>query len=68
MDKKELESILLSHFVTSSRGGRRYLPFAFTEQGIYMLMTELIKYIVKRSRLDKILSTEGNVKPPCLKR
>jgi len=27
-----------------------------------MLMTELIKYIVKRSRLDKTLSTEGNIK------
>ena len=26
---------------TSSWGGRRYLPYAFTEQGIYMLMTVL---------------------------
>ena len=26
---------------TSSWGGNRYLPFAFTEQGVYMLMTVL---------------------------
>lgn len=36
---------LRSQFVTSnakmSRGGRRYLPFAFTEQGVYMLSSIL---------------------------
>ena len=26
---------------TENRGGRRYMPYAFTEQGIYMLMTVL---------------------------
>ena len=26
---------------TETRGGRQYLPYAFTEQGIYMLMTVL---------------------------
>ena len=26
---------------TSNTGGRTYLPYAFTEQGIYMLMTVL---------------------------
>ena len=41
LTKQEFESILLSHFVTSSWGGRRGLPRAFTEQGIYMLMTVL---------------------------
>ncbi|MBQ7242910.1 MAG: ORF6N domain-containing protein [Bacilli bacterium] len=41
LTKREFESILLSHFVTSSWGGRRSLPRAFTEQGIYMLMTVL---------------------------
>ena len=41
LTKQEFESILLSHFVTSSWGGRRSLPRAFTEQGIYMLMTVL---------------------------
>ena len=34
-------SILRSKFLTSSWGGRRYNPYAFTEQGIYMLMTVL---------------------------
>ena len=32
---------LRSQFVTSSSGGRRYLPFAFTEQGIAMLSSVL---------------------------
>jgi len=30
-------NILRSQFVTSSWGGRRYIPFAFTEQGVAML-------------------------------
>ena len=34
-------SNLRSNFLTSSWGGRRYNPYAFTEQGIYMLMTVL---------------------------
>lgn len=40
LDEKESEN-LRSQFVTSSWGGTRYLPYAFTEQGIYMLMTVL---------------------------
>ena len=32
---------LRSKFLTSSWGGKRYKPYAFTEQGIYMLMTVL---------------------------
>ena len=35
------EEILKSNKSTSSWGGRRKLPYAFTEQGIYMLMTVL---------------------------
>src|SRR3989442_1049952 len=31
----------LPQFVTSNRGGRRYLPFAFTEQGVAMLSSVL---------------------------
>ena len=31
------EEFLRCKFVTSNRGGRRYLPYAFTEQGIAML-------------------------------
>ena len=37
---KEYEN-LRSNFSTSSWGGTRYKPYAFTEQGIYMLMTVL---------------------------
>ncbi len=40
LSKDEFE-ILISKKSTSSWGGRRKLPFVFTEQGIYMLMTVL---------------------------
>jgi hypothetical protein len=40
LDTLEFES-LRSHFVTSKRGGTRYMPFAFTEQGIAMLSSVL---------------------------
>lgn len=30
---------LRSQFVTSKRGGTRYMPYAFTEQGVAMLST-----------------------------
>lgn len=39
--KGELDFILRCKKSTSSWGGARYLPYAFTEQGIYMLMTVL---------------------------
>ncbi|WP_440557481.1 ORF6N domain-containing protein [Treponema succinifaciens] len=37
----EFNTILRSKNSTSSWGGTRYKPYAFTEQGIYMLMTVL---------------------------
>lgn len=40
LTKEEYEN-LRSKISTSSWGGARYLPYAFTEQGIYMLMTVL---------------------------
>lgn len=40
LTKDELNN-LRSKKTTSSWGGTRYLPYAFTEQGIYMLMTVL---------------------------
>jgi hypothetical protein len=36
LSKEEFEN-LRSHYVTSSWGGHRYLPMAFTEQGVAML-------------------------------
>ncbi|MEK9150329.1 MAG: ORF6N domain-containing protein [Candidatus Desantisbacteria bacterium] len=41
LTKEELGEILRSQFVTSSWGGRRYLPYAFTEQGVAMLSSVL---------------------------
>ena len=40
-DKLEPQKILRSKKSASSWGGVRYAPYAFTEQGIYMLMTVL---------------------------
>jgi hypothetical protein len=40
LTKEDMEN-LRSQFVTSSWGGRRYLPFAFTEQGVAMLSAVL---------------------------
>lgn len=40
LTREEVEN-LRSKKLTSNWGGSRYLPFAFTEQGIYMLMTVL---------------------------
>jgi len=40
LSDEEVE-ILRSKILTSSWGGSRYKPYAFTEQGIYMLMTVL---------------------------
>lgn len=40
LTKEEFEN-LMSKKSTSNRGGRRKIPWAFTEQGIYMLMTVL---------------------------
>lgn len=34
-------NVLRSQFVTSNRGGRRYLPYAFTEHGVTMLASVL---------------------------
>ncbi len=41
LTKEEYRLILMSQNVTSSWGGTRKMPYAFTEQGIYMLMTVL---------------------------
>ena len=56
----ELENdFLRSIFLTSKdkRGGRQYLPFVFTEQGIYMqnLKSNFMKIILKKSRLKQTL-------------
>lgn len=40
LTEEEFEN-LKCNFFTSSWGGRRKLPYAFTEQGIHMLMTVL---------------------------
>lgn len=40
LSKEEFKN-LRSHFGTSSWGGARYLPYAFTEQGVAMLSSVL---------------------------
>ena len=52
LNSKEFNEILRSKNFTSSWGGRRYIPIAFTEQGIYMLMTVLKgELAVKQSKM-----------------
>ena len=41
LTKTEFDEILRCKNFTSSWGGSRYTPYAFTEQGVYMLMTVL---------------------------
>ncbi len=43
LTSREVAALLRSQFVTSKRGrgGRRYLPYAFTEQGVAMLSSVL---------------------------
>ena len=51
LSKEEYKEILRCKNFTSSWGGTRHLPYAFTEQGIYMLMTVLKGEIaVKQSK------------------
>ena len=50
LTKEEFDNLRCKKF-TSSWGGSRYLPYAFTEQGIYLLMTILKgELAIKQSR------------------
>ncbi|MBO4667706.1 MAG: ORF6N domain-containing protein, partial [Bacilli bacterium] len=51
---KKMISILRSQNVTSRWGGMRYIPYAFTEQGIYMLMTVLKGDVAIKQSIDLI--------------
>ncbi len=70
LNKKEFEN-LRSHFGTSSWGGRRYLPYVFTEQGVAMLSSVLnskkaiqvnIQIIRTFTKLRELLSTNKELK------
>jgi phage regulator Rha-like protein len=41
MFQLDKEEVLRLHSATSKRGGRRYLPYVFTEQGVAMLSSVL---------------------------
>ena len=56
LTKKEYESILISQNAISSWGGRRHLPYAFTEAGVYMLMTVLDSEIAAKQSVALILA------------
>ena len=71
LSKEEFGEILRCKNFTSSWGGIRYLPLAFTEQGVYLLMTVLRgELAVRQSRAlvmafktmkDYIVETQGLV-------
>jgi len=53
MFKLTKEENLRLQFATSSYGGRRYLPYVFTEQGVAMLITRLFAISLRdRPRTD----------------
>ncbi len=65
LNKQEYQALRF-HFGTSKRGGRRYLPYAFTEQGIAMLSSVLksnraiqVNVAIMRTfvKLKRVLST-----------
>ena len=56
VNKDEMNSILMSQNVISSWGGNRKLPYAFIEQGIYMLMTVLKGALATRQSTALILA------------
>jgi len=70
LNKKET-AILRSQIVTSSWGGRRYLPYAFTEQGVAMLSSVLhsqrairvnIQIVRTFAKLRQILSSHADLR------
>ena len=60
LTKEEIQNIVRCKNFTSrswehsNEGGRRYLPYAFTEQGIYMLMTVLKGELATRQSISLI--------------
>lgn len=50
--KEEYKEILRCKNFTSSWGGTRHLPYAFTEQGVYMLMTVLKGELATKQRFN----------------
>jgi hypothetical protein len=74
LSQEEFE-ILRSQFVTSSWGGRRYPPYAFTEQGVAMLSSVLrskqaiqanIKIMRTFVRIRKVLETDHKIRQKIL--
>ena len=69
--REEWDRILMSKISISSWGGRRKLPYAFTEQGIYMLISVLkgdlaiqqSKAIIRTFKMmkDYIIETSGHL-------
>lgn len=71
MDLVEITSSLRTQIATSKRGGNRYLPFAFTEQGVAMLSAVInsdkainMNIAIMRAFVDirKILFQERDIK------
>ena len=60
LSKDELDDLVRSNFFTSrdswhsNKGGSKYLPYAFTEQGIYMLMSVLKGDLATRQSITLI--------------
>jgi len=58
--KTEFDEILRCKNFTSSWGGSRYTPYAFTEQGVYMLMTVLRGDLAIKQSRDLVRTFKKN--------
>lgn len=70
LTREELEFLRCQSGTSKGRGGRRYLPYAFTEQGVAMLSSVLnserairvnIELMRAFSRLRHVMSTQGDL-------
>lgn len=61
LSREEYKEILRRKNFTSSWGGTRHLPYAFTEQGIYMLMT-VLKGVIAVKQSKKLIRLFKNMK------
>ena len=65
LTREETDYILRCKNYTSSWGGSRFLPYVFTEQGIYMLMTVLRGELAIKQSLAIVRAIQGNERLSC---
>ena len=62
LSKEEYKEILRCKNFTSSWGGTRHLPYAFTEQGIYYMLMAVLKGEIAVKQSKALIRIYGEVK------